>query len=65
MQPLELRVTLKLAGIGQRQLARILGVEVSTVQRWVTGTRPIPQYLVAYLELYRENQRLTSGRDPK
>jgi len=57
--PLELRVVLKQLNLPQRQLAIRLGLQVSTVQRWVSGDRPVAKYAVAYLELLQQLQGVT------
>jgi predicted transcriptional regulator len=59
MTNLELRASLKALGISQKWLAERLGVSTATVFRWVRGDLsrgdfPVPQYVVAYLELMRE-----------
>lgn len=51
MTAAELRDALHTARISQSELARRLGLEFSTVNRWTRGVAPVPQYAVAYLAL--------------
>lgn len=47
----EFRAALKSVGLRQRDLARQLGVAVTTVNRWATGRQPVPGYAVAFLSV--------------
>ena len=47
----EFRSTLKALGMSQRELARRLGVAVSTVSAWATGKTPVPTYVPVYFAL--------------
>ncbi len=51
MTAAEFRAALKALGMTQRSLVATLGVDKSTVSRWAKGHWPVPQYVVAYLEL--------------
>lgn len=51
MNPMELKQSLKTLGWTQSQLAERLWVDLATVSRWANGHLPVPQYVVAYLEL--------------
>lgn len=55
----ELRRDLESVGLPQRELARLLGTNPSTVNRWVTGrgrddALPVPQYVRAFVAAYAE-----------
>ena len=50
--PNEFRKHLKRLGLSQSEAARRLYVEVSTVHRWASGTRPIPGPVIACLEAW-------------
>lgn len=54
------KATLRELGISQRQLAITLGLAVSTVSHWATGTAPVPQYAIAYLDLLRERAEIAA-----
>lgn len=57
MTPDELRVALKEVGHSQASFARLLRVNLSTVQRWMLSTKgrvPIPGYVDVIIELLRE-----------
>jgi transcriptional regulator with XRE-family HTH domain len=47
----ELKEHLKSLGWSQGQLAKTLGVDISTVNRWVNSDAEIPGPVVAYVEL--------------
>ena len=58
----ELRSTLTALGMPQRELARRLGVMVSTVNAWATGKAPVPQYATAYLVLLGDCRNAVAAR---
>jgi transcriptional regulator with XRE-family HTH domain len=47
----EFRAALKSLHLSQRSLAERLGVHKGTVNRWVTGELPVPQYAAYVLSL--------------
>ena len=47
----ELKEHLKALGWSQGKLAKTLGVDISTVNRWVNSDAEIPGPVVAYVEL--------------
>jgi transcriptional regulator with XRE-family HTH domain len=51
MTATELRAALKSLHLSQRSLAERLGVHKGTVNRWVTGELPVPQYAAYVLSL--------------
>jgi transcriptional regulator with XRE-family HTH domain len=53
MTPIDFRTELKALGLTQRNVAVYLGLARSTVNAWATGKVPVPQYAVAWLELYQ------------
>lgn len=60
----EFDVLLKMAGLTQKALGRLLGKDASTISRWGAGGRhglPIPQYaqvcLHALIKLHPETRR--------
>ncbi len=58
----ECRERLRVVGLTQYQLARVLGTDVVTVNRWCTGKKPFPQYARAYLvllEAYHKDTKVT------
>lgn len=56
----ELRAALKSLRLSQRSLAERLGVQATTVNRWATGTLPVPRYAAYVLELLAERQEISS-----
>lgn len=42
----------------QTRMARALGIDGSTVRRWVGGSIPVPSQIVAYLELLADRQKI-------
>ena len=53
MTPQELRDALEELGLNQSEAARRLGVEQSTMYRWVSGERKVPSSVEAALEAWR------------
>lgn len=54
----------KLYGYGwQTRLAKELGVDGSTVRRWVSGAIPVPGPAAAAVECFLRNSLLPSGTD--
>ena len=51
MKSHELEKKLSSVNLSQAELARRLGKDVTTVNRWIKGRAPVPQYAVAYLEV--------------
>jgi transcriptional regulator with XRE-family HTH domain len=62
MTPAELRAALRAAGLTQRALAQRLGLAISTVNRWALDKAPVPQYVVAYLEVVARVDRYIEAR---
>jgi transcriptional regulator with XRE-family HTH domain len=58
MTPQEFRDTIRELGLSQRALARHLGLNKSTVNRWATGETPVPQYAVAWIEAWGDLRRI-------
>lgn len=54
MQEKEFRAILKELGISQPKLAKMIGVDVTTVNRWATGKTRIQEGAAAYLRLLRD-----------
>jgi len=54
MTPRQLRAALKRLRLSQSEAARRLGVEHSTVYRWLAGERKIPGPVVAALKCWLE-----------
>ena len=52
----ELRTTLKELKIRQVGLAELLGVSPHTVNRWISGRKPVPQYAALVLSLLAERK---------
>lgn len=48
----DFRSLLESAGLSQRALASRLGLATTTVNRWAKGELKVPQYAVAYLDLW-------------
>ncbi len=61
MQGEDLKSILKSAGIKQREFAARLGVEETTVSRWVKGHLPVPAYVVEILRLYKLADDMVKG----
>jgi DNA-binding transcriptional regulator YiaG len=53
----EFKAALARLRLRQAAFARRLGLHEVTVSRWATGSRRIPNYIVAYLELAESRQR--------
>ena len=51
MTPATLRTALASLGISQARLARLLDLNPSTIQRWLTGQAPIPRPVELLLAL--------------
>jgi transcriptional regulator with XRE-family HTH domain len=47
-----LRWMLKTAGLRQRVLAKLLGKDTHTVNRWCSGHTEVPRYAVAFMVAY-------------
>jgi DNA-binding transcriptional regulator YiaG len=63
MSPSELKAVRARMGVTQVALAELLGVTWSTVARWETGQRRIPELAVRFLAcLGRERQRRAKPR---
>ena len=56
-----LRAELRAAGLSQTALAARLGVAITTVNRWVNGKVPVPQYARAFLEERRQSRRVAAA----
>lgn len=54
MKEQEFRAILKELGLSQPKLARTIGVDVTTVNRWATGKTRIQEGAAAYLRLLKE-----------
>jgi DNA-binding transcriptional regulator YdaS (Cro superfamily) len=52
----ELRATLRGLQIRQVHLAELLGVSPHTVNRWICGRKPVPQYVALILSLLAERK---------
>jgi len=52
----ELRAELKRRGWTQTALAKRLGVNVVTINRWCQGTRPVPPAVATYLRVEPEGE---------
>jgi transcriptional regulator with XRE-family HTH domain len=69
MTAVEFRAALADLDLTQRSLSERLGVEKGTVNRWANGHVPVPQYVIAYLDLladYRDQEkRINSPRKRK
>lgn len=50
------------AGIGTNELARVLGINGSTVGHWLSGTRDIPPAFAAVLRAILEFRSRSNGR---
>ena len=57
VSPAEFRKILKSLGLSQSEAARRLYVTVTTVQRWVRGTRKIPGPVIAALEAWQRQAK--------
>ena len=57
VSPARFRRILADLGLSQREAARRLYVEASTVQRWVQGRRTIPGPVIACLESWERERR--------
>lgn len=57
----DLKQTLKILGLTQREFARKLGVDHMTVNRWITEKLPVPRYAAAYLELMESQRKQDKG----
>ena len=51
MTPTELRAILATLGLTQGRTARLLGVNLRTVERWATGASDIPRHVALLLAL--------------
>ena len=58
----ELTRAIKDRGLDQRKAAAALGVDESTVSRWINGSRPIPDIAVVALQAVPPKGR--KGRKP-
>lgn len=56
------RARLMAAGVRQRQLAKALGVDITTVNRWCVGRVTAPAYAWAWLDLYERLPSVTRLR---
>lgn len=54
----EFRAILKALKLSQPQLAKRLGVDVTTVNRWATGKTRIQEGAAAYLRLLRDGRQV-------
>lgn len=50
----EFRATLRELGLTQPKLAKMIGVDVTTVNRWATGKARIQEGAAAYLRLLKD-----------
>lgn len=50
--PFDLRATLSRLSLSQVSLARLTGQSPVTVNRWMSGSRPVPTWLPGWLEMY-------------
>jgi DNA-binding transcriptional regulator YiaG len=50
----ELREALSYLDLSQRDLARNLGISITTVNRWCVNKLPVPKYAAAYLNLIKQ-----------
>jgi DNA-binding transcriptional regulator YiaG len=50
------RAGLRTLDLSQKELAKRLGIDLRTINRWATGKLPVPQYAIAYIELLDEKQ---------
>lgn len=48
----EFRLTLKRLGLSQAQAASLFGVQVRSVERWLSGERDISPTAIRFLRLY-------------
>lgn len=65
MTPADLAASLARLRLRPAHLARLLGVERSTVSRWLDGQRGIPDHVAVALHQYerlRELERQTAAR---
>lgn len=60
MTPRQLRVALKTLRLSQSEAARRLGVQQSTMYRWLAGKRPVPGPVAAAVQCW-----LRAGTDPQ
>lgn len=58
----QLRTALKACDLSQRRLAEVLGVDATTVNRWVLGKLEVPKYASAYLELLETKEKNNGAR---
>ena len=56
MTPRQLRAALKRLGLSQSEAARRLGIQQSTMNRWLAGERKIPGPVAAALKCWLEAQ---------
>jgi DNA-binding transcriptional regulator YiaG len=47
----QFKARLKQAGVSQRKFALWLGFDVSNVNRWARGSRPVPQHVAVIVSL--------------
>jgi len=60
----QLRATIKRLGISQVETSRRLGVDPSTVRRWLSGARRIPEPVAILLRTWL-TERPRRGRRPR
>jgi DNA-binding transcriptional regulator YiaG len=56
----QFKARLKRAGVSQRKFALWLGFDVSTVNRWARGTRPVPQHIAVLVSLLAKQPDIAS-----
>ncbi len=51
----QLRAALKQLGLAQTATARLLGVNVRTMRRWIAGDVPVPRMVELVLDCWRHH----------
>lgn len=58
----QFRAALKSLNLPQRRLAKTLGLDTGTVNRWARGILPVPGYAEAYLNQLKKHSLLQQTR---